>query len=72
MTHAAAGVHAPSDDRAGALFVVAVHYSARRTQQHAVHRASLALEQALDRLERGEAGQPSLLRMIESALPPVR
>lgn len=48
------------------------YYSARRTQQHAVHRATLALEQALDRLERGESGQPALLRMIESALPPTR
>ena len=48
------------------------YYSGRRTQQHSVHRATLALEQALDRLERGESGQPSLLRMIESALPPTR
>jgi hypothetical protein len=48
------------------------YYAARRTQQHAVHRASLSLEQALDRLERGESGQPSLLRLIESALPPSR
>ena len=50
----------------------ASYLTARRTQQHAVHRASLSLEQALDRLERGEHGQPSLLRMIESALPPTR
>jgi hypothetical protein len=48
------------------------YYSARRTQQHSIHRATLALEQALDRLERGEGGQASLLRMIESALPPTR
>lgn len=46
--------------------------SARRTQQHAIHRATLSLEQALDRLERGESGTPSLLKMIESALPPTR
>lgn len=48
------------------------YYSARRTQQHALQRAHLALEQVLDRLERGDAERPSLLRMIESALPPAR
>lgn len=45
-------------------------YSARRTQHRALQRALLALEQILDRLERGDAQRPSLLRMIESALPP--
>lgn len=48
------------------------YYSSRRTQEHAVQRAHLALEQILDRLERGEAQPPSLLRLIESALPPTR
>jgi hypothetical protein len=48
------------------------YYSARRTQRHVVQRALLALEQVLDRLERGDAERPSLLRMIESALPPPR
>jgi hypothetical protein len=48
------------------------YYSSRRTQQRAVARASLVLEQVLDRLERGDAQAPSLLRLIESALPPSR
>jgi hypothetical protein len=48
------------------------YYSGRRTQQHATLRALLSLEQLLDRLERGDANSPSLLRMIESALPPSR
>lgn len=43
---------------------------ARRTQRHALERALLTLEQVLDRLERGESeSPPSLLRLIESALP---
>ena len=48
------------------------YYSSRRTQHHAVERAALALEQVLDRLERGDANPPSLIRLIESALPPTR
>lgn len=48
------------------------YYSARRTHRFAVQRALLSLEQALDRLERGESQQSSLLKMIESALPPSR
>ena len=48
------------------------YYSARQTQQGSIQRAHLALEQILDRLERGDADRPSLLRMIESALPPSR
>jgi hypothetical protein len=48
------------------------YYSARRTHEHAVQRAQLALEQILDRLERGDSDRPSLMRMIESALPPSR
>jgi hypothetical protein len=48
------------------------YYSSRRTQRRAVQRASLVLEQVLDRLERGDASTPSLIRLIESALPPTR
>lgn len=48
------------------------YYSARRTQQQALQRALLTLEQVLDRLERGDVQPPSLLRIIESALPPSR
>lgn len=53
-------------------FAGASLYFSRQTQQHAIQRAHLALEQVLDRLERGDAHTPSLLRMIESALPPSR
>jgi hypothetical protein len=49
---------------AGASYVVS-----RRTQQHALQRGLLALEQILDRLERGEREPPSLMRLIEAALP---
>lgn len=66
------GVMAPVAVAPVVLLSAGSYYAARRTQQHAVHRASLTLEQALDRLERGESGQPSLLRLIESALPPAR
>ena len=66
------GVMAPVAAAPVVLLSGASYYAARRTQQHAVQRATLALEQALDRLERGDSGQPSLLRMIESALPPGR
>lgn len=48
------------------------YYLARQSHQSSVQRAHLALEQVLDRLERGDAERPSLLRMIESALPPSR
>jgi hypothetical protein len=47
-------------------------YSGRRTQEQATSRAALALEVILDRLERGDTEPPSLLRIIESALPPSR
>lgn len=53
-------------------FAAASYYSSRRTQQHAIQRAHLSLEQVLDRLERGDAQVPALLRLIESALPPSR
>ena len=66
------GVMAPVAVIPGVVVSAASYYSARRTHQHATHRAALSLEQALDRLERGESTQPSLLRMIESALPPSR
>lgn len=46
--------------------------AARRTQRHVLQRGLLTLEHVLDRLERGEAQPQSLLRMIESALPPSR
>lgn len=48
------------------------YYAARRTQLHAIARALLSLEHVLDRLERGDMQTPSLLKMIESALPPSR
>jgi hypothetical protein len=44
----------------------------RRSQQEALARAHLTLEQVLDRLERGERQPPTLVRMIEAALPPSR
>lgn len=66
----------------GVMFPVAVvpavicigasYAGARRTQQHALQRGLLTLEQILDRMERGDAQAPSLLRLIESALPPSR
>lgn len=48
------------------------YYGSRRTQLHATGRALLSLEHVLDRLERGDMQTPSLLKMIESALPPSR
>lgn len=48
----------------------ASYASSRRTQQHALQRAQLTLEQVLDRLERGESEPPSLMRLIDAALPP--
>ena len=48
------------------------YYASRRTQQRAILRGQLAIEQILDRLERGDSQPPSLLRLIESALPPTR
>ena len=50
----------------------ATYFATRRAHQRAVQRASIALEQALDRLERGDAKRPSLLNLIEAALPPTR
>lgn len=51
---------------------VASYLGSRRVHRHAMERALLTLEQLLDRVERGETQTPSLLRMIESALPPRR
>ena len=48
----------------------ASYAASRRTQRHALQRASLTLEQVLDRLESGEREPPSLMRLIEAALPP--
>lgn len=50
----------------------ATYYASRRSHQHALQRAGIALEQALDRLERGDRQRPSLLNLIEAALPPSR
>lgn len=55
-----------------AVVVTGASYAvSRRTQRHALERAMLTLEQVLDRLERGDAEPPSLMRLIESALPPL-
>ena len=54
----------------GAVVAAGAYYRSRGVQQHALSRAQLTLEQVLDRLERGETQTPSLLRIIESALPP--
>jgi hypothetical protein len=48
------------------------YYLAKQAYQEALQRGHLALEQVLDRMERGEVERPSLIRMIESALPPSR
>jgi hypothetical protein len=56
-----------------AVVVTGLSYAgSRRAQQHTVQRGLLALEQILDRLERGDAEPPSLLRLIEAAIPPVQ
>lgn len=41
----------------------------RRTHKHATERALLTMQLLLDRIERGDSEPPSLIRMIESALP---
>jgi hypothetical protein len=50
----------------------AAYAASRRTQHHALERAQLTLEHVLDRLERGESEPPSLMKIIEAALPPPR
>jgi hypothetical protein len=47
-------------------------YASRRSHQHALQRALITLEQALDRIERGDRQRPSLMNLIEAALPPSR
>lgn len=52
-----------------ALLVPAAYAAARASHQRTVARAQLALEQVLDRLERGEAGRPpTLLSMLAAAV----
>ena len=52
-----------------ALFVPGVWGAARSAHTRTVERAQLALEQVLDRLERGEAGRPpTLLSMLAAAV----
>jgi hypothetical protein len=52
-----------------ALFAPAAFAGARSSQRKTVRRAQLALEQVLDRLERGEAGRPpTLLSMLAAAV----
>ncbi|HJQ21642.1 MAG TPA: hypothetical protein VJ867_14940 [Gemmatimonadaceae bacterium] len=56
---------------APALLIAGASYAtSRRTQAHALQRAQLTLEHVLDRLEQGDATPPTLLRLIEAALPP--
>ena len=66
------GVMAPVAVVPAVVIAGAAYTAARRTQQHALQRALLTLEHVLDRLERGDAEPPSLMRLIESALPPSR
>jgi hypothetical protein len=55
---------------APAVVVGGASYAAsRQRQQHALRRALLTIELVLDRLERGDTEPPSLIRMIEAALP---
>jgi hypothetical protein len=52
-----------------ALLAPISFFAARASQSASVERAQLALEQVLDRLERGEAGRPpSLLSMLAAAV----
>jgi hypothetical protein len=52
-----------------ALFAPVAFAGARASQRKTVRRAQLALEQVLDRLERGEAGRPpTLLSMLAAAV----
>jgi hypothetical protein len=66
------GVMVPVAVAPGLVLIAGTYYAARRSHLHMLNRATIALEQALDRLERGDAKQPSLLRLIEAALPPTR
>lgn len=53
----------------GVAIAAGTYYRSRGVQQHALQRAQLSLEQVLDRLEQGDTQTPSLLRLIEAALP---
>ena len=57
---------------AASVLAGAAYAASRRTQQHALQRARLTLEQVLDRLELGDAEPPSLIKLIGAALPPPR
>jgi hypothetical protein len=50
--------------------VAASYFGSRRAHRAAIERGVLTLEQVLDRLERGETRAPSLLGLIDAALPP--
>jgi hypothetical protein len=50
----------------------AAYATSWRRQEHALRRALMTIELVLDRLERGETEPPSLIRMIEAALPTAR
>ena len=55
---------------APAIVISGASYAASwRRQEHALRRALMTIELVLDRLERGETESPSLIRMIEAALP---
>jgi hypothetical protein len=68
----AMGVMIPVAVAPAVVFAGASYATSRRTQQHALQRAMITLEHVLDRLERGEATPPTLVRLIEAALPPPR
>ncbi len=52
-----------------AVFAPAAYFGGRASHQRTVARAQLALEQVLDRLERGEAGRPpTLLSMLAAVV----
>lgn len=66
------GVMMPVAVAPAIVFAGASFASSRRTQHHTLQRAQLTLEHVLDRLERGEGTPPTLMRLIEAALPPSR
>ncbi|HMC54071.1 MAG TPA: hypothetical protein VKH19_02775 [Gemmatimonadaceae bacterium] len=66
------GVMMPVAIAPAVVIAGASYATARRTQQHALQRALITLEHLLDRLERGDATPPTLMRLIEAALPPPR
>lgn len=51
------------------LFTAGAFEQARRAHREATQRGLLTMQLLLDRIERGETEPPSLMRMIESALP---